>query len=188
MNKLGTKTLQSKRCYLRKLKIGNALQLFENVFSDSEVSQYMSWNKYNVIEDVEKYIVEWQDYYKENECYWGVFLKESNVLIGTIYLCTENVAADVGFISYCFGSKFWGNGYATETVLTVLNYGFKELAYNNITTFCAKSNYRSQNVLKRLGFKFEAILRNRDKTKYGYEDCLYYSLLNSEMKQSSSEL
>lgn len=37
----------------------------------------------------------------------GVFLKETDELIGTIYSYDENIAAKVGFISYCFGSKFW---------------------------------------------------------------------------------
>lgn len=94
----------------------------------------------------------------------GVFLKENDSLIGTIYLYDENPAAGVGFISYCFGSGFWGNGYATETVRVVLRYGFDEIDYNNIVTFAAESNIRSQNVLQRLGFKNEATLRMRDKT------------------------
>lgn len=28
-------------------------------------------------------------------------------MFGTIYSYDENIAAKVGFISYCFGSKFW---------------------------------------------------------------------------------
>lgn len=47
----------------------------------------------------------------------------------------------------------------------------------------AESNLRSQNVLSRLGFTFEAILRKRDKTHIGIEDCLYYSLLKSEWEK-----
>ena len=145
----------------------------------------MSWDCYSDIEDVKNYLINWQDYYNQKECYCGIFLKENNVLIGTIYLCDENSNANLGFISYCLGSKYWGKGYATETLAVVLTYAFKELEYNNITTFCAKNNNRSQNVLKRLGFQFEAVLRMRDKTNYGYEDCLYYSLLSNEMENSN---
>lgn len=88
----------------------------------------------------------------------------------------------MGFISYCFDSGFWGNGYATETVRVVLRYGFDEIGYNNIVTFAAESNIRSQNVLQRLGFKNEATLRMRDKTEFGIEDCVYFSLIEEEMK------
>lgn len=75
MNRFGTKTLQSERCYLRKLKLSDATQLFESVFSDSKVSQYMSWERYTDIEDVKDYLTKWQDYYHQKECYWGVFFK-----------------------------------------------------------------------------------------------------------------
>lgn len=184
MNEIGTKVLYSQRCYMRKLEISDAQQLFENVYSDPKVSGYMSWNRYTDVTDVKEYLTKWQAYYNQNECYWGVFLKENDVLIGTVYLYDENVGAEVGFISYCFGSEFWGNGYASETVKVVLQYGFDEIKYNNITTFVAKSNYRSQNVLIRLGFKCEATLRMRDKTDFGIEDCLSYSLLKSEMKNN----
>lgn len=47
--------------------------------------------------------------------------------------------------------KILGNGYSTETVKAVLQYGADEIGYNNIAIFVAKSNYRSQNVLSRLG-------------------------------------
>lgn len=181
MNKPGTKMLCSQRCYLRKLEISDSQQLFENVYSDPKVAGYMSWNLYNNVTEVENYLKKWQESYKQNECYWGVFLKENDVLIGTVYLYDENAGAEVGFISYCFGSKFWGNGYATETVKVVLQYGFNDIGYNNITTFVAKSNIRSQNVLSRLGFTCEATLRKRDKTDFGIEDCLSYSLLREEI-------
>lgn len=182
MNRLGTKTLYSERCYMRKLEISDAQQLFENVYSDAKVSGYMSWDCYKNINDVEVYLTKWQEHYRQNECYWGIFLKGNDLLIGTVYLYNENAGAEVGFISYCFGSKFWGNGYATESVKVVLEYGFKEIGYNNIITFVAKSNYRSQNVLTRLGFKCEATLRMRDKTDFGIEDCFSFSLLKSEME------
>lgn len=181
MNKPGTKMLCSQRCYLRKLEISDSQQLFENVYSDPKVAGYMSWNLYNNVTEVENYLSKWQEHYKQNECYWGVFLKENNELIGTVYLYDENAGAEVGFISYCFGSKFWGNGYATETVKVVLQYGFNDIGYNNITTFVAKSNIRSQNVLSRLGFTCEATLRKRDKTDFDIEDCLSYSLLREEI-------
>lgn len=73
----------------------------------------------------------------------------------------ENVRNDI-FIWRKYSCKGWlyflllwvkilGNGYSTETVKVVLQYGADEIGYNNIAIFVAKSNYRSQNVLSRLG-------------------------------------
>lgn len=182
MQKLGTIELYSPRLWLRKLAVSDAAQLYKNVFSDSEVSAYMSWDIYPDVQAVERYLTQWQKDYENNECYWGVFLKENQTLVGTVYLCDENKNAEVGFLSYCLGSEFWGNGYATEAVKTVLEYGFSEIGYQNIVTFVAKSNQRSQNVLTRLGFVCEAALRSRDKTAFGLEDVFCYSLLKNEMK------
>ena len=183
MKRIGTHPLETARCYLRKLEITDAAQMYENSLSDPMVSQYMSWECYLDIESVKGYLEKWQEFYNQNALYWGVFLKENDDLLGAVYLCDENSHAEVGFISYCFGSKFRGNGYATEAVKAVLKFGFFQEEYSNITTFCARSNIRSQRVLERLGFKYEAVLRKRDKTKYGYEDCLYYSLLKSEFEE-----
>lgn len=175
------KTLHTERCYLRKLEITDSIQLFENIYSDENVSCYMSWDRYSDVKAVEKYLTDWQKSYEQGECYWGAFFSDSDTLVGTVYLYDENARAEVGFISYCFGSRFWGNGYATESVKKVLEYGFNTIGYNNITTFVAKSNLRSQNVLKRLGFTCEATLRQRDRTHLGIEDCLSFSLLKGEM-------
>lgn len=47
MNHSGTKALESRRCYMRKLEISDSKQLFENVYSDKKVSGYMSWDTYS---------------------------------------------------------------------------------------------------------------------------------------------
>lgn len=182
MNFTGTKNLITDRCHLKKLTINDSEQLFKNVFSDKSVSDYMSWKQYNNETDVLKYLSEWQHIYNENlqECYWGIFLKQSDELVGTVYLYPENTEAELGFISYCQGTKYWGNGYMTESVAAVLKFAFNEIGYNNIYSFCAQSNTRSQKVLERLGFNQEALLRCYDKTVYGIEDCYYYSLLKNE--------
>ena len=68
----------------------------------------------------------------------------------------------------------------TESIKPVMEYAFNELEYRMITAFCAESNRSSQKVLTRLGFKYEATLRQRDLTALGYEDCCQYSLMVDE--------
>lgn len=181
MDFCGTQTLLTNRCYLRKLTVEDCTQLYENVFSDEKVSRYMSWDIHKSPEKTKNYLNLWQKYYKDlSECYWGIFLSDNDILIGTVYLCPENKNADLGFLSYCLGSKFWKNGYAFEAVNAVLSYGFNTVGYHNINTFCAKSNISSYKLLERLGFKLDGCLRSRDKTFLGYEDCYYFSILKEE--------
>ncbi len=182
MNKLGTKELHTDRLILRKLNIDDAEQLYLNVFSDDKTAQYMAWDVYSDIDSVKKCLTKWQEQYKLNECYWGVFTKDTNTLVGAICLSNENSRANIAFVSYCLGSKYWGNGFITESLKVVIKYAFSELQYRMITAFCADSNKSSQKILIRLGFKYEATLRQRDLTVFGYEDCLQYSLMVDEMK------
>ena len=67
MNHSGTKALESRRCYMRKLEISDSKQLFENVYSDKKVSGYMSWDTYSDEAQVVDYLRKWQEYYDQNE-------------------------------------------------------------------------------------------------------------------------
>lgn len=181
MNFCGTLPLKTQRCYLRKLEIKDYSQLYENVYSDENVSRYMSWDKHKTPQETKDYLTLWQEYYKDpTECYWGIFLSDSDTLIGTVYLYPENKKAEIGFLSYCLGSQFWKKGYGTEMVKAVLEYGFNTIGYYSITALCAKSNAPSYKLLQRSGFTFDGCLRNRDKTYLGYEDCYYFSILKDE--------
>ncbi len=49
------------------------------------------------------------------------------------------------------GVEFWGNGYATEAARAALQYGFGELALDEIVSFTSISNQPSRAVMQRLG-------------------------------------
>lgn len=47
--------------------------------------------------------------------------------------------------------EHWGHGYATEAARSVIEFGFRDLAFPEIVSFTTVTNVRSQRVMKRLG-------------------------------------
>jgi [ribosomal protein S5]-alanine N-acetyltransferase len=56
-------------------------------------------------------------------------------------------------IGWRFKKEEWGKGYATEAARSCLKYGFEKLNFENIVSFTAVINTRSENVMKRIGMK-----------------------------------
>lgn len=86
--------------------------------------------------------------------FWAVELKESKRFIGFVGLHVPS--DDLPFspcveIGWRLGYEHWGKGYATEAALKSLYVGFQLLMLDEIVSFTALSNLRSQAVMKRIG-------------------------------------
>ncbi len=76
----------------------------------------------------------------------GVFPKED----------ISRISAEVG---YWVGEPFWGRGYATIALKSIIDYGFKNFDINRIYAIPFPSNSASQKVIQKSGLKLEAILK-----------------------------
>lgn len=179
----GTIEIATERLYLKRIEKSDATSMHSNFAGDDRVSQYMSWDSFKTVKDVEKCIDEWQEEYKKDDTYyWGIYLKSSNEIIGTVYLLTEDSIAKVASLSYCIGYSYWDNGYTCEAVKAIIDFAFTNVGYNRVEAYHAKSNTQSARVMQKAGMKLDGTLRQRCKTFNGFEDCIYYSILKEEYK------
>jgi len=58
-------------------------------------------------------------------------------------------------VSYIFHPKYWGNGYAKESVLSLLDFCKKELKLKRIVSETQTANTNSCRLLESLGYKVE---------------------------------
>lgn len=81
------------------------------------------------------------------------FSKETNEFIGTCSIAPETDSKhwDLG---YCVHKKYWRQGYATEMIKALINFGY-EKGGRKFTADVAKQNSGSNGVLKKLGFSIE---------------------------------
>lgn len=97
---------------------------------------------------------------------FGIFSKDEKVLIGSTGLHTriDNNAREIG---YWINVNYLKMGYATETVKALIKVGFEIEGLDRIEIRCSPNNLASQAIPKKMGFLFEATLKNRARDSNG---------------------
>ena len=81
----GSIKLETDRIILRKLSVKDAKEVFKNWTSDENVSRYMRWTTHKNVEDTIAWLKEEEENYKRDNYYnWGIELKQTKELIGSI--------------------------------------------------------------------------------------------------------
>lgn len=156
INHLGTKKIKTKRLILRKFNVNDTKEIFETWLSDPEVAKYMIWNHQKDIKETEEWLKKCITKYKRVDVYnWGIELKKSGELIGSISANQVENDDECYEIGYALGKKYWGNGYATESLKTVIEFLIKEVGIRKFLCRYAKENQSSGNVIRKVGFKYK---------------------------------
>jgi len=85
---------------------------------------------------------------------WAVSVPNVSDFIGYIGLAPVNFAADFTpavEVGWRLAYDFWNKGYATEGAIAALKYGFETLQMDEIVSFTAIQNKRSQKVMEKIG-------------------------------------
>ena len=111
---------------------------------------------------------------------------ESNQLIGTVGLAIANVdhQAEIG---YWFGRDYWGQGFCTEAIVAVLDYGFETLGLHRIFAQHIARNGASARVLEKAGFSKEGVLRQHARKWGVFEDVICYGMLCKDERPANGE-
>jgi len=176
MNHKGSIKLETQRLVLRKFKVEDAEEVFKNWTNDDEVAKFVRWSTHKSVEDTKQWLSEEEKNYANNNYYtWGIELKETGELIGSmsaIYRKEEDNRYEIG---YGIGKKYWNKGYTTEALKCVMNYLINEIEIKRFSCRHAKQNPASGEVMKKVGFKHvkDGFYESFDKTKK-YESKVYF--------------
>lgn len=185
MNDLGTITLETERLILRKISVNDAEEAFNNWTDDHEVTKYVTWKPHGNVETTKELFKMWEERYKEPHTYkWVVYVKELDSIIGTIDVVHKSIDNKKCEIGYCYGSKFWGKGYATEALKIVINFLLNDVGFELIEAICLVTNPASGKVMEKAGMKYDATLRKRyiDPLTENRVDCMVYSIMKEEKR------
>ena len=91
---------------------------------------------------------------------WGIVQRADSRLIGTCGYHKWEKAYFRAEIGYDLSPDCWGQGYMTEALRAVMRHGFERMGLNRIDALVYIKNDRSIQLLQRLGFKQEGLLRD----------------------------
>lgn len=175
-----TPQLETERLRLRKLLLGDAEDIFAYA-SDDEVTKYMIWDAHKTLEDSQGFInFTLGRYEKDDAGEWGIILKETGTLIGTIGFPRhdkKNCQAEIGYV---LGRRYWGQEFMPEAVGVILQFAFTEMELNRIECCHFLPNEKSGRVMQKIGMSFEGIAREKIFAKGQFWDTKQYAILCSD--------
>jgi [ribosomal protein S5]-alanine N-acetyltransferase len=86
---------------------------------------------------------------------------------------------------YKLDSNDWGQGYATEALQRILDFGFGDLGLHRIEAGCAVDNVGSLRVLEKVGMQREARRRALLPLQGGWSDNFEYAILDTDARTAS---
>lgn len=181
MKHQGTKTFETERLLLRRFTVEDAPCFFQNVTSDPEVNRFLTWPLDRTVEDTKKLLSEWEERYESPERYcWAIVLKENDEVIGTIATPTVKNRIEAVEVTYCIGSKWWGQGIVPEALQVVMKYMFEEVQVNRIEAGFDSNNPNSGRVMEKVGMQKEGFLRQAGRNNQGLFDLVFYAMIKDD--------
>lgn len=161
MNDLGTRRIETERLILRKFSISDIPAVFHSWVTDENVTKYLSWSTHKNIQETTNLIENWIIRYDSNSYNWVVELKHTHELIGNISAISVSRKHHNCEIGYCYSSKYWNQGYATEALKAVINYMLHDCEMHVVEAKHHSINPASGRVMEKAGMIKEAILKER---------------------------
>ena len=85
-------------------------------------------------------------------------------------------------LGYWIGAKYARNGYMKEALKLLIPSLFIDLRLNRIEAATLEENVASRNLLKKIGFKKEGVLRKYLKINGAWRDHVLYGLLENDFR------
>jgi RimJ/RimL family protein N-acetyltransferase len=172
-------TLETKRLSLRRPLQKDvpaiARELNNKHISDNTLTIPYPYGKEDAIHWVKKNQQEWKD---KTSFTFVITLKKTGELIGAmgLHLQPMHDRAEAG---YWIAEPHWNNGYATEALKAVLEFGFTQLHLHKIFATHMVHNPSSGKVMMKAGMIKEAKLTEHFKKGGKYVSVIQYYILNS---------
>lgn len=170
--------IETNRLMLREFNESDLDNVYKYL-SDVDVCKYMVFDPLSAERSNEylKFFLKIQSERPRKYIKLAIILKDSDELIGECGINMPDMEHEKGEIVYRLNKDFWGNGYATEAIQAIIEFGFKSLNLHRIEAWCDIRNEGSIKVLEKVGMIREGCLREHMKLKGAWRSSYVYSCL-----------
>jgi RimJ/RimL family protein N-acetyltransferase len=176
--------LKSERLRFRTFDKSDAEVVFRWA-SNPENIKYTRFDGSKGIEESEAFIAECITLAEKDNCLdfeFAVVLKETGNVIGSVQIiCRNEYEASLG---YLFLPEYWNKGYGTESVKTLIAFGFSKLGLHRIIAECDAEHYGTYHVMQKAGMRREGHFRKNRRgnvvLNHEWRDELLYAILRED--------
>ena len=177
-------TLTTERLSLRLFEESD-LEAIHKLQSIPEVDRYNTLGIPKDFEETKKVMSPLLESNKKEEMDYYSFAieqKDDERFVGLIALVLGNRKYNNAEVWFKLNPSFWGNGFATEALNSVLDLGFNTLKLHRIEAGCAVDNVASAKVLEKAGMHQEGRRRETLPLKTGWSDNYEYAILENDKR------
>jgi RimJ/RimL family protein N-acetyltransferase len=150
-------TFETERLQLRKPVLSDAEEIFRQYAQDAEVTKYLTWLPNNTLEETREFIRTCLTTWRERRSFhWAIVRKADNRLMG---MTTARVDGHKWELGYVLARAYWGNGYMTEAVKSLIRVAFNDETVYRVWAVCDVDNMASARVMEKAGMQREGLLR-----------------------------
>ncbi|WBL24015.1 GNAT family N-acetyltransferase [Zunongwangia sp. HRR-M8] len=170
--------LITRRLCLKPISVADIKKIHE-LHSLPETDEYNTLGIPKYLKETEQIVQKWL---AQDDLIFKIELKEEKSFIGLVALKLGHAKYKKAEVWYKLDAKFWKNGYATEALKSVLDFGFNKLKLHRIEAGCAVENIGSIRVLEKVGMLREGRKRKVLPLKSGWSDNFEYAILETDFK------
>jgi RimJ/RimL family protein N-acetyltransferase len=172
--------VHSNRLTLRLLEHNDLHDLLE-VHASDEVTRYLPFDAWTSMVDAKTWYQRTMLRHGEGSAMQFVMQhRDEGRVIGTALLFHFEEESRRAEIGYVLGRPYWGKGFAHEGVGALLEFAFEDLNLRRLEAEIDPHNVASGEVLRKLGFTQEGLLRERWSLKGRISDSALYGLLRHD--------
>ena len=155
-----SETIETERLLLRRPKQSDAQAVFHRYASDREVTRYLSWPTHRSVADTLAFLaMSDEEWHRWPAGPYLVLARENGhaeALVGSTGLIYKSATRAV--TGYVFARNAWGQGYATEALLAMVDVA-QQTGVERLEAICHAEHTPSAHVLEKCGFTREEVRR-----------------------------